>query len=87
MTQPADAQTNLQLWGNITLDWVKSNRLAYKLDFEPKVLLSKPDGDPDWRNLDVTPNVEFSPKPWIDLVLDTTIGKTPRRPMTSTRWR
>jgi Protein of unknown function (DUF2490) len=70
------AQTNLQLWGNITLDWVTSNRLAYELDVEPKVLLSKPDGDPDWRNLDVTPNVEWSPKPWIDLVLDTTVGRT-----------
>jgi hypothetical protein len=32
----AHAQTNLQLWGNVTLDWVKSDRLVYELDFEPK---------------------------------------------------
>ena len=25
---PAAAQTNLQLWGNLTLDWVKSDRLV-----------------------------------------------------------
>ena len=33
----AHAQSNLQLWGNVTLDWVKSDRLVYQLDFEPKV--------------------------------------------------
>ena len=55
------AQTNLQLWGNVTLDWVKSDRLMYELDFEPKVLLAAPEGEPGWRNLDLTPNVESSP--------------------------
>ena len=34
----AQAQ-NIQLWGNVTFDWVKSQRLAYGLDIEPKVLL------------------------------------------------
>jgi hypothetical protein len=72
----ARAQATAQLWGNITLDWVKSDRLVYELDFEPKVLLSAPEGDPDWRNLDVTPNVEYSLKGWMDLVADTTIGWT-----------
>ena len=55
---------------------MKSERLVHELDFEPKGLLDKPDGDPDWRNLDVTPNVEYSPKGWTDVVLDTTIGRT-----------
>ena len=72
----AHAQTNVQLWGNITLNWVKSEHLTYELDLEPKVLLSAPEGDPDWRNLDVTPNVEYSPKRWLDAVVDTTIGRT-----------
>jgi hypothetical protein len=36
----ASAQATAQLWGNITLDWVKSDHLVYELDFEPKVLLS-----------------------------------------------
>ena len=51
---PASAQTNLQLWGNLTLDWVKSDRLVYELDVEPKVLLDAAEGAPGWRNLDVT---------------------------------
>jgi hypothetical protein len=72
----AHAQATTQLWGNLTFNWVKSDRLVYELDFEPKGLLDAPEGDPDWRNLDVTPNVEYSPKGWLDLVADTTIGWT-----------
>lgn len=75
-THVAHAQATTQLWGNLTFDWVKSERLVYELDLEPKGLLSVPDGEPDWRNLDVTPNVEYSPKGWLDLVVDTTIGRT-----------
>jgi hypothetical protein len=70
------AQATTQLWGNVTLNWVTSERLVYELDFEPKVLLDAPEGEPDWRNLDVTPNVEYSPTGWIDIVADTTIGRT-----------
>jgi hypothetical protein len=72
----ASAQTNLQLWGNLTLDKVKSERLVYELDLEPKVLLKAPEGEPAWRNLDVTPNVEYSPKGWVDLVAEATVGVT-----------
>lgn len=70
------AQATTQLWGNITVDWVKSDRLVYELDFEPKTLVDAPEGDPHWRNLDVTPNVEYSLRPWLDLVADATIGRT-----------
>jgi hypothetical protein len=70
------AQTDLQLWGNVTLDWVKSERLVYELDLEPKVLLERPEGKPGWHNLDLTPNVEYSPNGWIDLVGEATIGYT-----------
>jgi hypothetical protein len=38
----------------------KGERLVYELDFEPKALLAAPEGEPDWRNLDVKPNVEYS---------------------------
>lgn len=74
--RPASAQTTTQLWGNFTVDWVKSERLVYELDFEPKTLLSAPEGEPGWANLDVTPNVEFSPNGWLDLVAEATIGRT-----------
>ncbi|MGZ8254358.1 MAG: hypothetical protein ACXWVT_05865 [Burkholderiaceae bacterium] len=72
----ASAQTTTQLWANLTIDWVKSDRLVYELDLEPKVLIAGPEGQPAWRNLDVTPNVEYSLKPWLDLVGDVTVGRT-----------
>jgi hypothetical protein len=72
----AFAQTTTQLWGNFTVNWVKTDRLVYELDIEPKALLAPPEGEPDWRNLDVTPNVEYSVRPWLDLVADTTVGWT-----------
>ena len=73
---PVSAQTNLQLWGNVTVNWVKSDRLAYELDIEPKTLLVAPEGEPGWRNLDLTPNAEYSWKPWLDLVSEATLGYT-----------
>jgi hypothetical protein len=73
---PAAAQSNFQLWGNVTFGWVKSERLAYELDFEPKVLVSAPAGDPAWRNLDVTPNVEFAARSWLDLIAELPFGYT-----------
>ena len=73
---PACAQTDAQLWANLTLNWVKSDRLVYELDLEPKVLLDAPKGERDWRNPDVTPNVEFSPSGWVDLVGEVATGYT-----------
>ena len=70
------AQTNMQLWGNVTINWLHSERLTYELDFEPKVLLAKPDADPAWSNLDVSPNAEYALKRWMDLVMEGTIGYT-----------
>jgi hypothetical protein len=74
--QAARAQANLQLWGNVTIDWMKSARLTYELDFEPKALLKAPEDDPAWRNLDVTPNVEYAVKDWLDLIGEATVGYT-----------
>lgn len=72
----AAAQTNLQLWGNLTLDWVKSPRLAYELDLEPKVLLAAPEGEPGWHAVDLTPNVEYAWKSWLDFVGEAVVGYT-----------
>ncbi len=74
--QVVQAQTTAQFWGNLTLNWVKSDRLVYEFDVEPKVLLAAPEDEPGWRNIDLTPNVEFSPKGWLDVVADTTVGST-----------
>ena len=74
--RPAAAQTNGQLWGNITLDWVRSEKLTYELDLEPKVLVVAPSTEPGWRNLDVTPNVEYAARPWLDLIGELGTGFT-----------
>ena len=71
----AEAQ-NLQGWFNAIINWEKSERLVYELDFEPKGLLVASEGEADWRNLDITPNVEFSPNGWLDLIGETVTGYT-----------
>lgn len=53
-----------QAWANLTMGWNRSEKVYLELDLEPKVLVS---GDPGWRNLDVTPAVEYYPSPWVDL--------------------
>ena len=73
---PARAQTNAQLWTNVTFDWLRSARLAYELDVEPKVLLKPEPGEPGWRNIDLTPNVEYSARSWLDVVAEVTAGRT-----------
>jgi hypothetical protein len=62
------AQTDLQLWGEFTIDWTKSSRLLYGLDFEPQVLLSPPaTGKPGWWTMQVTPSVDYAATNWMDL--------------------
>lgn len=72
----ASAQTNTQLWGNVTLDWLKGPSTTLEVDFEPKVLLRAPPGQPDWRNLDITPSIEHAVKNWMDLVGEIGTGYT-----------
>jgi hypothetical protein len=75
-TAPAAAQTNLQLWGNFTTDWAKTPRLTYSLDFEPKVLIARPDDAPGWRAIDVSPSIEYALKNWLDLNAEGDVGQT-----------
>jgi hypothetical protein len=37
---PAAAQTNLQFWGDVSLNWLRTDRLAYALDLEPQALVA-----------------------------------------------
>jgi hypothetical protein len=72
----AHAQTNTQLWGNVTLNWLKGQSTTLELDFEPKVLVSAPPGDPGWRSLDVTPSIERTVRDWIDIIGELASGYT-----------
>jgi len=51
---------------------------VYELDVEPKGLVHVPEGEADWRNVDLPPNVEYSPKGWLDLIAEATAGYTTR---------
>ncbi len=73
---PANGQTDAQLWGTATFNWLRSDRLTYELEIEPKVLLSAPEGDPGWASLDVTPNVEYALRAWLDGVGELATGYT-----------
>jgi hypothetical protein len=66
--QPVAAQTNGQLWGNLTFDWVRSKNLTLELDVQPKVLVAAPSTEPGWWTLDVIPSVEYALQPWLDVI-------------------
>jgi len=77
MERPAAAQTNLQLWGDLSLNWLRSDNLAYALDLEPQALVANTDPDsPGWRTFGVTPNVEYSAKRWLDVIGELGTGVT-----------
>jgi hypothetical protein len=74
---PAAAQTNLQLWGDLSLNWLRSDRLSYALDLEPQALVANTDPDsPGWRTFGATPNVEYSAKRWLDVIAELGTGIT-----------
>jgi hypothetical protein len=61
------AQTNGQLWGDFTAVWKESPRQTVSLDFQPKVLVIIPPGDPEWVELGVTPSYMFTALGWLDI--------------------
>jgi len=72
----AAAQTELQLWGDITFSWIKDHRLTLGVDTEPQVLVSKPADDPGWAALDVTPSVEYTANKWFDILGELKLART-----------
>lgn len=65
--------SSTQLWANVVLGRPRSQRLYLELDIEPKTQVS---GGEKWRNLDLTPLVEYYPSSWLDLVGEMTVGYT-----------
>ena len=62
---PVAAQTDQQIWGELTLDWIKSHMLTFGVDVESKLLVAKQPGQPGWATLDVTPRTEYARGKWI----------------------
>jgi hypothetical protein len=72
----ANGQTNGQLWGTVTFNWLASHRLSYELELEPKTLVAAPDSEPGWASFDVVPNVEYAVRPWLDVLGELATGYT-----------
>ena len=70
------AQADLQAWGNLTFDWIKSHRVTLGLKVEPKVLVSDSDDEPGWATVDVTPSFEYARGEWFDMVGELMVGRT-----------
>ena len=74
--RPSFGQTAGQFWGTMTMTWLRSDRLSYELELEPKGLTDPAEGEPGWWSLDVTPNVEYALRQWLDLVGELATGYT-----------
>jgi hypothetical protein len=72
----AAAQTDKQIWAEITLDWIKSHTFTFGVEVEPKVLVAKQSDEPGWATLDVTPNAEYTRGKWFDIVGELHLGRT-----------
>lgn len=62
-----------QLWGNAILSFPQNRHIYFEVDVEPKAQIS---GGERWRNIDVTPLLEYYPNSWIDLTAEVTSGYT-----------
>jgi len=62
----ATAQSTGEAWGNLTIDWLASERLVYTLDIEPKVQVTTVTKQSRFANIDVWPSVEFALSGWLD---------------------
>jgi hypothetical protein len=72
----ASAQSDSQLWGDLSIEWVKPSGVTWGLAVEPKVLLSAPPGEPGWWTVDVTPSLEYAATSWLDVVGELATGYT-----------
>jgi hypothetical protein len=62
----AGAQSTGEVWGNLTIDWLASERLVYTLDVEPKVQVTAVTTQSRFANVDVWPTVDFAVAGWFD---------------------
>jgi hypothetical protein len=73
---PAQGQTNTQVWGDLTLSWIKSHAWTLGMEVEPKAVVSKSPDTPGWATLDATPSAEYAHGRWFDGVGELHVGRT-----------
>ena len=72
----AAAQSDSQLWGDLSVEWVKPSGITWGLAVEPKLLVSAPAGEPGWWSVDATPGIEYAASRWLDVVGELATGYT-----------
>jgi hypothetical protein len=72
----ASAQTNGQLWADVTFERQESARQTFAVDVEPRVLVVIPPDEPAWIQLGATPKYTFAATSWLDLGSELYAGYT-----------
>jgi hypothetical protein len=72
----ASAQSDSQLWGDLSIEWVKPSGITWGMAVEPKVLVTAPAGEPGWWSIDGTPGIEYAASSWLDVVGELATGYT-----------
>ena len=62
----AAAQSTGEVWGNLTIDWLASERLVYTFDLEPKVQVTAVTTPSRFANVDIWSTLEFAMAGWLD---------------------
>ena len=70
------AQATGQLWGDLTIDWLTTERLTYEVELQPQTQRIVHDGQPTFIAFDATPRAEYTVAKWIDVVGEAEIGRT-----------
>jgi hypothetical protein len=70
-----NAQAGGQIWANVTFDWLRTERLSYELDFEPKSQFLTSAGQPTWVDLDAIGTVEYAISKWLDVLGEMDTGR------------
>jgi hypothetical protein len=65
-----------QIWANVTLGRHVADRAYLELDLEPKAQVTSGE---EWRNVDLTPLLEYYPTAWVDLAAEGAVGYTRQR--------
>lgn len=76
MPLAAQDQTETQLWGNVSLERIQNKQVTLGVAIEPKALVSKPQGDPGWASLGLTPSIEYTNLSWIDVTGELGVTRT-----------
>src|SRR5262245_54627112 len=72
----AQDQAETQLWGNLSLERIQNKQVTIGVAIEPKALVSRPESDPGWASLGVTPSIEYTGASWIDVTGELAVTRT-----------